>query len=102
MYQKKFLGHGVGHMQWNFLSQRAYIAMDDGGYISTFDVEDVDHDDYNNSHVLGGADTSTYRTIIVQQVLNAQICQPNNFHRRHNLFQNLFIINNYRTCVTII
>jgi hypothetical protein len=66
--------HGAGHVQRNCPSQWAYIAIDDGGYISTLDVEDDDNgsaDLENNEanddvHVFGSNDTSTYRSIIVQ------------------------------------
>jgi hypothetical protein len=70
--------HGVGHVQRNCLSQQAYIATDDGGYISTSDVEDNDNggadleniEANDDGHVFGSNDTSTYRSIIVQRVLN--------------------------------
>jgi hypothetical protein len=43
--------HGVGHIQRNCPSQRPYIATDDGGYMSTSDIEDDDN---------GGADLENY------------------------------------------
>ena len=58
-------------------SQRAYIATDDGGYISTSDEEnkvdntelhnDQDHDD---GTTFGAKETMSYRAIIVQRVLS--------------------------------
>jgi hypothetical protein len=100
--------HGVGHVQRNFPSQRAYIATDDGGYISTSDVEDNDNggaDLENNEanddgHVFGRNYTSTYRSIIVQRVLNTHVRQPEKL-QHHNLFQIFFIFKNRRARVII-
>ena len=78
-------------MQKDCPSQQAYVANEDGGYISTSDVEDDANDDDaatdddDEGHVLGGADTSGYMNIIVQRVLNTQIQQPEKL-QRHNLF----------------
>ena len=79
-------------MQRNCPSQRAYVATEDGGYISTSDVEeDIDdgaadnHDDDNEGLVFGCDDTVDYRSIIVQQVLSTQLAQAEKQHR-HNLF----------------
>ena len=96
---------GVGHVQRNCPSQRAYIATEDGGYISTSDVEcdddDADAPDGDDAdHVLRGADSSSFRAIIVQRVLNTQVRQPENF-QRHNLFQIFFVIKNRRARVII-
>ena len=97
---------GRGHMQKDCPSQRAYVATEDGGYISTSDVEDDANDDDaatdddDEGHVLGGADTSGYMNIIVQRVLNTQIQQPEKL-QRHNLFQIFFIIKNRRARVII-
>jgi hypothetical protein len=63
-------------------SQWAYIATDDGGYISTSDVED----EINNTEVhgeeddvedatFGAEDMMAYQAIIVQHVLSAQMEQ---------------------------
>jgi hypothetical protein len=86
-------------------SQRAYVATEDGVYISTFDVEEEDYDDdvaTNDAedHVLGGGDTSGYMNIIVQCVLSTQIQQPERL-RCHNLFQIFFVIKNHRAHVII-
>ena len=81
-------------------SQRAYIATDDGGYISTSDVEDeVDDTEVHNDHgdddgaTFGAEETMSYRAIIVQRVLSAQMEQAEQL-QRHNLFQTFFVINN--------
>jgi hypothetical protein len=66
--------HAVGKVQRSCPSQWAYIATDDGGYISTLDVEDDDNGDADlenneandDGHDFGSNDTSTYRSIIVQ------------------------------------
>jgi hypothetical protein len=70
--------HGIGHVKKDCPSQRAYVATEDGGYISTSDVEEEEDDDdvaANDieNHVLGGGDTSGYMNIIVQRVLSMQL-----------------------------
>jgi hypothetical protein len=85
-------------------SQRAYVATEDGGYISTSNVEEEDDDNVAakdaEDHVLGNGDTSGYMNIIVQRVLSTQIQQPERI-LHHNLFQIFFIIKNHRACVII-
>jgi len=85
-------------------SQQAYIATEDGGYISTSDIEDnVDEEiaaEDTEGHVLRGGDTSAYMSIIVQHVLSTQIQQPESL-QRHNLFQTFFVIKNHRARVII-
>jgi hypothetical protein len=63
-------------------SQRAYIATDDGGYISTSGVEDeIDdtevHDEEGDVEdaIFGAEDMMAYQAIIVQRVLSAQMEQ---------------------------
>ena len=53
-------------MQKDCLSQRAYIAIEDG-YISTSDIEDEEDQDTNeeDGEVLGDEATVAYRSIIV-------------------------------------
>jgi hypothetical protein len=97
--------HGIGHVKKDCPSQRAYVVTEDGGYISTSDVEEEDYDDdvaANDAedHVLCGGDTSSYMNIIVQRVLSTQIQQPERL-QRHNLFQIFFIIKNHRARVII-
>jgi predicted Zn-dependent peptidase len=79
------------------------VATEDGGYISTSNIEEEEDDDDDDDddvagydaedHVLGGGDTSDYMNIIVQRVLSTQIQQPERL-QRHNLFQIFFIIKN--------
>jgi hypothetical protein len=75
--------HGVGHFQRNCPSKKSYIATDDGGYVSTSDVEDDfalqtnnagDLDD-DNAEVLGSEHTEEYstKTYVVQWVLSARV-----------------------------
>jgi hypothetical protein len=59
-------------------SQCAYITTDDGGYISTSDVEDeIDDTDVHNEEgnvedaTFGAEDMMAYQAIIVQRVLSA-------------------------------
>ena len=87
-------------MQKDCPSQRAYIAIEDG-YISTSDIEDEEEkeNDDGEEEILVGEDTVTYRSAIVQRVLNTQVQQPDQL-QRHNLFQFFFIINN--RCVRVI
>jgi hypothetical protein len=63
--------HGLGHVQKDCPSQRAYIATEDG-YISTSNIEDEEEkeNDDGEEEILGGEDTTTYRSAIVQRVLN--------------------------------
>jgi hypothetical protein len=95
--------HGLGHVQKDCPSQRAYVTTGDGGYISTSDIEDDQDDaaiDNTEGHVLGGEDTLGYMNIIVQHVLSTQI-QPSEKLQHHNLFQIFFIIKNRRARVII-
>jgi hypothetical protein len=78
--------HGLGHVQKDCPSQRAYVVTGHGGYISTSDIEEDDAAaDDTEGHVLGGEDTSGYMNIIVQHVLSTQI-QPFEKLQCHNLF----------------
>ena len=94
-------------------SQRAYIATDDGGYVSASDVEDEyalaanlagnddDHEaDSDGEEILGAAATENYRTIIVQRVLSTQREQAEKL-QRHNLFQMFLIVKDCRVRVII-
>jgi hypothetical protein len=58
-------------------SQRAYVATEDG-YINTSGIKDEEEkeNDDGEEEILGGEDTSTYRSAIVQRVLNTQVQQP--------------------------
>ena len=87
-------------MQKDCPSQWAYIATEDG-YISTSDIEDEEEkeNDDGEEEILGGEDTVTYRSAIVQRVLNTQVQQPDQL-QHHNLFQIFFVINN--RCVRVI
>jgi hypothetical protein len=93
--------HGLGHVQKDCPSQQAYIAIEDG-YISTSDIEDEEEEenDDGEEEILGGEDTATYRSAIVQWLLNTQVQQPDQL-QRHNLFQIFFIINNRHVRVII-
>jgi hypothetical protein len=87
--------HGIGHVQKDCPSKRAYIAIEDG-YISTSDIEDEEEKENDGEEeILGGEDTAIYRSAIVQRVLNTQVQQPEQL-QRHNLFQIFFIIKNRR------
>ena len=69
--------HGIGHVQKDCPSQRAYIATEDG-YISTSNIGDEeDQDAYeDDGEVLGDEATTSYRSMIVQRVLSSQVQQP--------------------------
>src|SRR5207237_4108586 len=60
--------HGIGHVMRNCPSQRTYIVTEDGGYISTSDIEEDDEDAEDDSVIFGKNDTENYRAIIVQRV----------------------------------
>ena len=66
--------HGIGHVQKDCPSQRAYIATEDG-YISTSDIEDEEDEDTDEEcgEVLGDEATMAYKSIIVQWVLSTQV-----------------------------
>ena len=88
-------------MQRECPSKRAYIATEDGGYVSASDVEEDDDVDVavdNNGDdeiAFGGEDTATYRSVIVQRVLSTQLDQADK-QQHHNLFQTFFIIKEWR------
>jgi hypothetical protein len=88
---------GLGHIQRDCPSKRAYIATGDGGYVSAFDVEDEDTVGANiaetydgDEEVLGTATTETYKALIVQRALSTTASDDDN-KQRHNLF-NMFLI----------
>jgi hypothetical protein len=61
--------HGIGHVKKDCPSQRAYLATEDGGYISTSDVEEDDEedgtDDVEECVIHGGETSSGHLNIIV-------------------------------------
>jgi hypothetical protein len=87
--------HGVGHFQRNCPSKKSYIATDDGGYVSTSDVEDdfalqtnnAGDLDNDNAKVFGSEHTEEYstKTYVVQWVLSAQVDTSEKL-QCHNLF----------------
>jgi hypothetical protein len=107
-------------MQRECPGKRTYVATDNGGYISTSDVEDDDVaaaniTGDNNDHetceeeILGTHDMDQYRTIIVQRSLSAKVDHTNKI-QHHNLFHIFFIINdchvlniiNYSICNNLV
>jgi hypothetical protein len=75
--------HGLGHVQKDCPSQRAYVTTGDGSYISTSDIEDDQDDaaiDNTEGHVLGGEDTLGYMNIIVQHVLAHKFNLPRSYN----------------------
>jgi hypothetical protein len=93
--------HGVGHFQCDCPSKKSYIATDDGGYISTSDVEDDFALQTNNAGDLDDDDAKVFRsehmeeystkTYVVQRVLSAQVVTSEKL-QRHNIFQIFFVI----------
>ena len=88
---------GLGHIQRDCPSKRAYIATGDGGYVSASDVEDEDTVGANiaetydgDEEVLGTTATETYKVLIVQRALSATASDDDN-RQHHNLF-NMFLI----------
>ena len=88
---------GLGHIQRDCPSKRAYIATGDGGYVSASDVEDEDTVGANiaetydgDEEVLGTTATETYKALIVQRALSTTASDDDN-RQRHNLF-NMFLI----------
>jgi hypothetical protein len=93
---------GLGHIQRDCLSKRAYIATGDGGYVSASDVEDEDTVGANivetydsDEEVLGTTATETYKALIVQRALSATASDDDN-RQRHNLFNMFLIVKEYR------
>jgi hypothetical protein len=78
---------GFGHVQKDFPSQWAYIAMEEG-YISASDIEEDDEEEPAvevSNEVMGSDDTATFRSIILQRVLSTKVQQLEKL-QRHNLF----------------
>jgi hypothetical protein len=80
--------HGIGHVKKDCLSQRTYIATDDG-YISASDGEG-DNDDSsdvaaNDDAMLGADATVNLQSIMVHCVLSSQ-SESSEKQQRHNLF----------------
>ncbi|WVZ84486.1 hypothetical protein U9M48_031516 [Paspalum notatum var. saurae] len=89
---------GMGHVMRECPSKRAYIATDNGGYISTSEAEEDVQASEKESAALGGDDAEDYThngTYVVQRVLSAQVEHEDKL-QRHNLFQIYFIINKCR------
>ena len=86
-------------------SKRAYIVTEEGGYVSTSDVEDelvlqtnVAGSEEDDGYAFGEddvADNTPNGTYVVQRVLSAQVEQADKF-QQHNLFQICFIIHKCR------
>ena len=95
---------GMGHVQRECPSKRAYVATEDGGYISASDIEEdvnnIEEANEDDGDTLSSEVTAAYRSIIVQHVLSAQMEQAEK-QQRHNLFQIFFVINNRRARVII-
>jgi hypothetical protein len=102
--------HGVGHFQRDCLSKKSYIATDDGGYLSSSDVEDDLALQTNNAGDLDDDDAEVFRsehteeystkTYVVQRVLSAQVDTSEKL-QHHNLFQIFFIMKDCRVCTII-
>src|SRR6266540_597247 len=93
---------GLGHMQRDCPSKRAYIATGNGGYVSASDVEDGDiiaaniaGNDDGADEVLGTAATMNYRTLIVQRALSDTVGQDDKL-QRHNLLNMFLVVKDYR------
>ncbi|WVZ62404.1 hypothetical protein U9M48_012160 [Paspalum notatum var. saurae] len=90
---------GIGHVTRECLSKRAYIATDNGGYISTSKAEEDVQASKEESAAFGGDDAEDYThngTYVVQRVLSAHFVEHEDKLQRHNLFQIYFIINKCR------
>jgi hypothetical protein len=94
----------MGHIVRECPSKRAYIATDDGEYVSASDEENdfalvidttigkyEDSPDDANEVIDSVACTANYRSILVQQVLSTQVEQVDKL-QRHNLFQMFLIV----------
>jgi hypothetical protein len=93
---------GLGHIQRDCPSKRAYIATGDGGYVSASDVEDEDTvganiaENYDgDEEVLGTTAIETYKALIVQRALSVTAIDDDN-RQRHNLFNMFIIVKDYR------
>ncbi|WVZ64557.1 LOW QUALITY PROTEIN: hypothetical protein U9M48_014055 [Paspalum notatum var. saurae] len=90
------------HVMRECPSKRAYIATDNGGYISTSEAKEDVQASEEESAAFGGDDAEDYThngTYVVQRVLSAQVEYEDKL-QRHNLFQIYFIIN--KCCVRTI
>ena len=90
-------------MQRDCPSKWAYIATEDGGYVSASDVEDEytiapnvsgadDDHETSDEEVLGSSATVNYKTLIVQRAMSAQVEQADKL-QQHNLFHTFFVVN---------
>ncbi|WVZ80957.1 hypothetical protein U9M48_028390 [Paspalum notatum var. saurae] len=89
---------GMGHVTRECPSKRAYIATDNGGYISTSEAEEDVQASEEESAAFGRDDAKDYThngTYVVQRVLSAQVEHEDKL-QRHNLFQIYFIVNKCR------
>ena len=79
---------GMGHVMRECPSKRAYIATDNGGYISTSEAEEDVQASEEESAAFGGDDAEDYThngTYVVQHVLSTQVEHEDKL-QRHNLF----------------
>lgn len=78
---------GMGHVMRDFPSQRAYLATEDGGYVSASDIEDeyvlaaniagggdeIDSDADEVEEQVAAVNTGTHVSLVAQRVLSAQV-----------------------------
>jgi hypothetical protein len=89
----------MGHVMKDCLSHRAFIATNDGGYVSASDVEDdlalaANHvaDSESEEEAIDPMTAAAgYKSILVQRVLSTQLDHEPEKLQRHNLF-NMFLI----------
>jgi hypothetical protein len=86
-------------------SKRAYIATDDGGYVSASHEEaNVEEEpaanEERNGVLVSSNDAGSQRIFTVQCVLSTQMHKAQK-QQRHNLFQILFVIKERRAWVII-
>jgi hypothetical protein len=90
---------GMGHVMNDCPSRRAFIATNDGGYVSASDVEDdlalaANHvaDSESEEEAIDPMTAAAgYKSILVQRVLSTQLEHEPEKLQRHNLF-NMFLI----------
>jgi hypothetical protein len=99
--------HGIGHFQRDCPSNKSYIAIADGGYVSASDTDDdlalqTNHagdleDDGDDEHVFGSDRMAKYntKTYVMQRVLSAHVNQSKKL-QWHNLFHIFFVIKDRR------
>jgi hypothetical protein len=95
---------GMGHVMKDCPSRHAFIATNDGGYVSASDVEDnlalaanhVADSESEEEAIDPMIIAAGYKSVLVQRVLSTQLEHEPKKLQRHNLFNMFLIVNDCR------